>query len=177
MDSISQHLQAIRALFDAAEGRGPPLWLENGWAIDARLGRVTREHGDIDVAFPQDRQGDYLGLLRSLGYGPPEFTDYGFLCWRGELLLDSEPCQESGGEYGFPGFPAGACPLAKEGDLRGYAVRCVSWEAMYFEFLGYLRDIPVQEWREKDHASLRAVEARLTEQVKRWLRELHERGA
>jgi 2''-aminoglycoside nucleotidyltransferase len=177
MDPISQHLAAIRALFDAAEQRALPLWLENGWAIDARLGRVTREHGDIDVAYPQDRGADYLDLLQSLGYSPPEPTDYGFLCWRDGTLLDSEPCHASGDEYGFAGFPAGACPPAKEGALRGYPVRCVSWEAMYFEFLGSLRDIPLQAWRQKDHESLRVVEAHLGEPSKRRLRELLGREA
>jgi aminoglycoside 2''-adenylyltransferase len=177
MDPISQHLQAIQALFDAAEQRALPLWLENGWALDARLGRVTREHGDIDVAYPKDREADYLDVLRALGYGPPEVTDYGCLCWRGDILLDSEPCHESGGEYGFAGYPAGACPLAKEGALRGYPVRCVSWEAMYFEFLGHLREIPLQEWRQKDHESLRVVEAHLAEQTKGRLRGLHEQRA
>jgi aminoglycoside 2''-adenylyltransferase len=174
MAPISQHLQAIRALFDAAEGRGIPLWLENGWAIDARLGVVRREHGDIDVAYPKDREGDYLDLLRTLGYGPRQDTDYGFLCSNGDILLDSEPCHQTGGGYGFAGFPPGACPLAKEGTLRGYPVRCVRWETMYFEFLGYLRDIPQEAWRDKDHESLRVIEAHLGEQSKRGLKELFE---
>jgi hypothetical protein len=115
MDAISRHLQAIQILFDAADERGIHLWLENGWAIDARLGVVSREHGDIDVAYPKDWEEDYVGLLRSLGYGPPEHTDYGFLCWRGDILLDSEPCYRVGDAYGFTGFPPGACRPAKEG--------------------------------------------------------------
>ncbi len=176
MDLISQHVEVIQALFDAAEEAGMPLWLENGWAIDARLGVVSREHGDIDVAYPKDQEERYLGLLRSLGYGPHDYTDYGFLCSRGDILLDSEPCHRTGDGYGFAGFPPGSCPLAKEGVLRGYPVRCVSWGAMYFECLGYLRDIPLAAWRDKDHQSLRVIEAHLSEASKRALREHFGRG-
>ncbi len=168
MDPTSRDLQAIQVLFDAAEEVGLPLWLENGWAIDARRGLISREHGDIDVAYPKDQERRYLDLLLSLGYGPPEHTDYGFLCSRGDILLDSEPCHRTGDGYGFVGFPPGACPLAKEGVLRGYPVRCVSWGAMYFECLGYLRDIPLAAWRDK--------EAHLSEASKRALREHFERG-
>jgi hypothetical protein len=48
---------------------------------------------------------------------------------------------------------------------------------MYCEFLGYLRDLPLQTWREKDHESLRVIEAHLTEQTKGQLRDLYEREA
>lgn len=55
-DLTQRHLVVIRDLFTAAEQRSLPLWLENGWAIDARLRRVTRDHEDIDVVYPQQRE-------------------------------------------------------------------------------------------------------------------------
>ena len=58
-----EHLGAIRTLSTKAEELDILLWLESGWAIDVRLGKVTREHEDIDVAFAADRHMDYLGLL------------------------------------------------------------------------------------------------------------------
>lgn len=169
----AEHIAAIRELFDAAEERDLLLWLENGWAIDARLGRITRDHEDIDVAFPKEREDDYLSLIESLGYARHESTDYGFLRWRGEVLLDSEPCWKKAGEYGFENFPTGSCPLAKEGILQGYAVRCVSWEATYFEILGYIREIPEQQWRPKDFQSLRLVQSSLEEGTKRAMEKRH----
>ncbi len=173
MDENRLQIDAIRALFTAAEARGIPLWLESGWAIDARLGKITRPHEDIDIAFPKDRESEYRGLIESLGYRDHEYLDYGFLSWRGPLCLDSEPCYQTGGEYGFVDFPQGSCPLSKEGTIEGFPVRCVSWEAIYFEILGYIRDIPKNQWRPKDFESLRLVETSLDERIKREMERLH----
>lgn len=167
----AKQLEAIRVLFEVAETHGMSLWLENGWAIDARVGRVTRDHEDIDIAYPRDRERDYFNLIGSLGYTRHEQTDYGTLSWRGDILLDSEPCQQIGDEYNFAGYPRGSCPRAKEGDLGGCRLRCVSWEALYYEILGNIRDIPQENWRAKDYDSLRLVEAHLSEQSRRELRE------
>lgn len=171
MDSTDLQIALIRYLFSEAERRGIPLWLESGWAIDARPGRVTRIHEDIDVAYPKERESDYLALLRELGFGRFQAESYGFLCWRGDILLDSEPCFREGGAYTFPDFPEGSCPVEKEGTLGGYRVRCLSWEAMYAEFLDYEREVPADEWREKDFESLRAIEAHLGEETRQRLRE------
>ena len=173
VDAQAAHVAAIRELIDAAESRGIPLWLESGWAIDARLGSITRPHEDIDIAFPQESAAQYRQLIEELGYGGHEFLDYGFLSWRGGVCLDSEPCHRIGGQYSFVDFPAGSCPDDKEGTILGFPVRCVSWEAIYFEILGYIRDIPREQWRPKDFASLRLVEANLDERVKQELEALY----
>ena len=170
MDATDRQVALIRRLFDGAEARGLPLWLESGWAIDARLGAVTRAHDDVDVAYPQDREAEYLDLLRALGCGPREEEPYGFLCRCGGVLLDSEPCVRVGDAYTFPGFPDGACPPEKEGEIRGVRVRCLSWEAMYVEFAGYAREVPPARWRPKDAESLRLIEAHVPPAVRRALR-------
>jgi aminoglycoside 2''-adenylyltransferase len=172
-DLVATHLAAIRELFDAAEARGMPLWLENGWAIDARLGRITRPHDDVDVAFPKHREGEYREFLESLGYGGHEFLEYGFLSWRGQVCIDSEPCQLVRGGYSFEGFPADSCPGDKEGVIQGFPIRCVSWETLYFETLGYLQTIPETQWRSKDFENRRMIEANLDEQTKQAIRDLH----
>ena len=176
-DPIAIHLAAIRDLFDASESRGMPLWLESGWAIDARLGRVTRQHDDIDVAFPKHREDEYRELIESIGYRGHEFLDYGFLSWRGQVCIDSEPCHVVRGGYSFEGFPAGSCPADKEGVILGFPIRCVSWEALYFEMLGYVQDIPEAQWRPKDFESRRIIEANLEERTKRVIKDLHTRRA
>ncbi|MBV9469439.1 MAG: hypothetical protein JO316_08865 [Abitibacteriaceae bacterium] len=175
MNTISQCVTVIRTLFDEAERRGILLWLENGWAIDARLGSITREHEDIDIAFASDKKAAYRELLATMGFNRHEVTDYGFLSRHNGLLLDSEPCFETNGEYGFENFPGGSCPIEKQGVIEGYNVRCVSWEAMYFEFLGYLDEIPREQWREKDFQSLRLIEAHLNQDQKQLLKDLHTR--
>jgi 2''-aminoglycoside nucleotidyltransferase len=177
-EDISQntvHIEAIRMLFDEAERRGILLWLENGWAIDARVGRSTRDHEDIDVVFPGEREREYHGLISSLGYGKCEETDCGFLSWKDTILLDSERVYKINGQYNFPGFPSGCFPTEKEGIIEGYAVRCVSWEAMYLEYVGYMDETPKHKWRAKDHEGLRIVESHVDSEVRKALNELYRR--
>jgi Aminoglycoside-2''-adenylyltransferase len=41
-------LRVIRAVANSLGTAGIPAWLFGGWALDARIGRITREHGDIE---------------------------------------------------------------------------------------------------------------------------------
>jgi aminoglycoside 2''-adenylyltransferase len=163
---VGAHVHAIEELFEAAEEHDLPLWLESGWAIDARMGRVTRAHADVDIAFPDQRRDDYIDLLDRLRYGAHEFLEYGFLSLRGEVLLDSEPCFPAYDQgYGFPGFPSGSCPHAKEGSINGYAIRCLSWEAIFVELLEYADEVPRALWRAKDHVSWEIARAHVPQDV------------
>ena len=49
-----------------------------------------------------------------------------------------------------------------EGEIHGFRVRCLSWEAMYYEFLGYLDELPKEEWLEKHLASYEIIKSILT---------------
>lgn len=177
MNAIPQQVHLIRTLLDAAERHGIPLWLEGGWAIDARLGRITRAHEDIDIAFAAEHEAAYRDLIHMLGCDRHEEMDYGFLSWRDDVLLDSEPCVLRDGEYNFEDFPGGSCPMEKEGVIDGYRVRCLSWEALYVEFLGYMDEVPQDQWRAKDFESLQLIEAHLDQTTKQALRDQYERAA
>lgn len=41
-------LRIIRAVADTLGAVGIPAWLFGGWGLDARIGRITREHGDVE---------------------------------------------------------------------------------------------------------------------------------
>ena len=174
--TILAHVSAIIELFDAADKVHLPLWLESGWAIDARLGRITRPHEDIDIAFPEERRAEYIGLIEGLGFGAHEFLDYGFLSLRGDVLLDSEPSFLIEGECGSLRFPAGSCPMEKQGSINGRPIRCLSWEAIYVEFLGYASEVPKREWRSKDHHSFAIVQSHICSEIQEQLRRAHLRS-
>jgi hypothetical protein len=56
----------VKALLEVAEILGnlrAPFYFAGGWAIDLHLGRVTREHHDIDVLL---MRSDHLGLHKAL---------------------------------------------------------------------------------------------------------------
>jgi hypothetical protein len=41
-------LRVIRAVVDVLGAGGISAWLFGGWGLDARIGRITREHGDVE---------------------------------------------------------------------------------------------------------------------------------
>jgi aminoglycoside 2''-adenylyltransferase len=133
-----------------------PLWLGSGWAIDARLGNITRPHSDIDFAFPAERHAEFLVILQRLGCGPIEFNNYGFLTMLQGVLLDCEPCELRGDAYELDGLP-NSCPWEKQGRILNKEVRCLSWEAIYWDYLYYLEEVPRSQWRETDHSSFLTV--------------------
>lgn len=128
------------------------------------------------MAFPADRRADYLNLIKSLGYDRYEKMDYGFLTWKGDVLLDSEPCNQSNGEYNLIGFPSGTCPSAKEGTIDGFQVRCVSWKGIYFEFLYYMDETSQDKWRPQDFVSLKVIENKIEEDDRKFLQELYKKS-
>ena len=170
---MDEQIVLIKQLFSRAEELEIPIWLSNGWAIDARLGEITREHGDIDIAYAREKEDAYKDLLARMGFANYESVDYGFLVTKGDILLDSEPCDTLDSEYNFKDFPKNSCPWEKEGVIDNFALRCVSWEALYLEFLYYQDEVPKQEWREKDFTSLEIIENQLAYEQKQILANLY----
>jgi aminoglycoside 2''-adenylyltransferase len=147
------HIELIHQLFSESDKINMPLWLQGGWAIDAKLNRVTREHEDIDIAYPADRSADFLSLLHCLGCAIAEQTSYGFLADMQGILLDCEPCIRIGDRYELEGLPPGTCPLEPTGSLGGKLLRCTSWEAILWDYFYYIEEVPQSEWRPKDFPS------------------------
>ncbi|MGG7613643.1 nucleotidyltransferase domain-containing protein [Streptomyces sp. ZG43] len=70
-----RQLELIGEALGAAGRTGAELWLRGGWAMDFTLGRVTRDHGDIDwFTWAEGAEALARELMR-LGYtevaGPP----------------------------------------------------------------------------------------------------------
>ncbi|SEF18919.1 nucleotidyltransferase domain-containing protein [Jiangella alba] len=69
----------IHAVVDVLRGAGVPAWLFGGWGLDARIGRITREHGDVEL-WVERPDGDR---------GAAALTD------AGAVVLDTQPPEES----------------------------------------------------------------------------------
>jgi lincosamide nucleotidyltransferase A/C/D/E len=49
VDGTAQaQLRVIRHVVDVLSAVNVPVWLFGGWGLDARIGRITRSHGDIE---------------------------------------------------------------------------------------------------------------------------------
>lgn len=44
------------------------VWIGGGWGIDALLGKQTREHRDLDLMHPEDREDDVVRALNGVGF-------------------------------------------------------------------------------------------------------------
>jgi hypothetical protein len=47
-ERVNEQVRVIKAVVNALGAAGISAWLFGGWGLDARIGRITREHGDIE---------------------------------------------------------------------------------------------------------------------------------
>lgn len=58
----------VHRVVDALTGAGCVSWLGGGWGVDALVGRQTRAHRDLDLAFDAKDEAEALTVLQRLGY-------------------------------------------------------------------------------------------------------------
>ncbi len=80
MNSESEaQLRVIRLVHTTLGGRGIRWWLFGGWALDALLGGVTRDHGDIEFWVERKDADAVVDALIEVG----------------AVVLDTQPIEES----------------------------------------------------------------------------------
>src|SRR5258708_40122042 len=60
-------LRVIKAVVNALGAAGISAWLVGGWGLGARIGRITRGHGDIEVWLERADAGPAKGVLSGAG--------------------------------------------------------------------------------------------------------------
>ncbi|NGZ77348.1 nucleotidyltransferase domain-containing protein [Saccharibacillus alkalitolerans] len=71
MQTLSQtekQLGLLREIGDLFDEIGEPFWLRGGWAIDFRVGRVLREHDDLDLVAMLSAERPIAGRLEAAGF-------------------------------------------------------------------------------------------------------------
>ncbi|UQN08634.1 nucleotidyltransferase domain-containing protein [Deinococcus sp. QL22] len=164
------HLNLMSQVVFAAARLDLPVWIGGGWAIDARLGRITREHDDIDLTFPVERRGEFETLIVDLQGRITAELDYGFLAEAQGVLLDCEPAHWNGVSYEIDDAPPGSCPEQIEGHLEGLALRCNSWEALMWDYFFYADEVPRLQWPAKHTHSYALARSALGEEAMHRLR-------
>ena len=65
-------LRIIGEIRDGLASANVQWWLFGGWAVDFHLGRVTRDHGDIEFYFWRNDAEALATALRRIGFVPVE---------------------------------------------------------------------------------------------------------
>ena len=76
-ERATAQLRVIRAVVDVLGAAGISAWLFGGWGLDARIGRITREHGDVEFWLERTDAGRSKAVLveagaTALATQPPE---------------------------------------------------------------------------------------------------------
>jgi hypothetical protein len=66
-ERTGQQLRLIRKVVAITQAADIPAWLFGGWGLDARIGRITREHGDVEFWVERIHAGRSKALLAAAG--------------------------------------------------------------------------------------------------------------
>ena len=156
---MTAQLRIIKAVVNALDAADISAWLFGGWGLDARIGRITREHGDVEFWVERTDAGRSKAVLTGAGATalatqPPEeaceFT------WDGvdfsTAYFDRQPDGSSIqllGRWSDWLFPPGS--LGDEpGTLNGMPVLAMSVAGMLAMKDQYPRLRNGRPWRQKD---------------------------
>jgi lincosamide nucleotidyltransferase A/C/D/E len=159
MDEVTQaQLRTIGGVVDALAAAKVSVWLFGGWGLDARIGRVTRSHGDIEFWVRRSdgaRSKDALVNAGSeaLATQPPEEACE--FVWDGVNFSTAYFNRRANGTFSPKGrwsdwvFPSGSFD-EKPGSLDGAPVPAMSVAGMLAMKEQYPTLRNGRPWRDKD---------------------------
>jgi hypothetical protein len=66
-ERATAQVRVIKAVVNALGTTEIPAWLFGGWGLDARIGRITREHGDVEFWVERSNAGRSKAVLVEAG--------------------------------------------------------------------------------------------------------------
>ncbi len=167
-DKTRRQLDVIKAVAAALDAAGIRAWLFGGWGLDARVGHITREHGDVEFWIERvDSERSKTVLVTAgataLETQPPtescEFT------WRGTDFSTAYFDRQPDGAFSQPDgrwsdwlFPPGSF-TDESVVLEGYPVLTMSSAGMLAMKEQYPRLRHGGPWRAKDVADIATLQA------------------
>ncbi|HUC21953.1 MAG TPA: hypothetical protein VMA73_04545 [Streptosporangiaceae bacterium] len=165
-------LHVIKAVLKTLGAVDIPAWLFGGWGLDARLGRITREHGDVEFWLERIHAERSKAVLAGAGATPLTTQPPAEACefiWEGvdfsTAYFDRQPdgsfSQPQGrwSDWRFPPGSFGDDP----GTLDGTEVRAMSVSgmlAMKEQFPSLRNGGP---WRQKDIGDIAILQGLVAE--------------
>lgn len=138
----------VHRFLDLVEALGIEVWIDGGWAVDALLGRHTRQHADLDIGLPTGDAPRLREALREQGFGVEAqgYRVHNYVLEHDDgrridlHLFDLVP---DGSGYTYGGDESRQYPathFAVTGTIGGRAVRCVEPATLVLFHTGYLHD-------------------------------------
>jgi len=141
-------------LIDLFEEHGIEVYVDGGWAVDALMGRQTRDHSDLDIALPHSQVSVLREILAAMGFGPmprPDTRECNFVLVDAkgrEVDVHSYALDENGNNT--YGVEYRAEHFTGTGVINGRSVRCIAPEWLVKFHSGYELD-------ENDHRDVRLL--------------------
>ena len=164
-DLASRQLTALGEITRRFDDERIGFWLSGGWAVDFRLGRVTRPHSDVDLVVATADADRVSVVMAELGFQPrPSPMPQAIALFdRNDVRVEVTFIEEGpGGETVTPGYEhwpwdEGSFPddLVTLAAITLRAVSAAGLLAMKRDWQGYLGDPP----RPHDVADIAALEA------------------
>ena len=166
MDKNEAQLELIRELFAECESRNLRIWLLGGWGIDALLGRISREHNDIDILAEASSKENLLAAIEHIGGESADKpmgwrfcknnvrVDVTFILYAADGTPISDLKKEDPNVYPWP---PSSFPDECNGRLPSLSCRAISWEAQYVAKAGYKDVFPDTALRSKDDLDLETI--------------------
>jgi lincosamide nucleotidyltransferase A/C/D/E len=141
---MSMSADAVVTLLDALGDAGVEVAVAGGWAVDALVGRATREHGDLDLAVEAGDAERAAATMRGLGFRVVADELPGRLVLGdGVRSVDLHPVVRDASGIGRQTsrdgevfvYPPGSTDAA--GVIGGRSVRCLTPELLVTFHLGY----------------------------------------
>jgi lincosamide nucleotidyltransferase A/C/D/E len=170
-DTTRSQIDLIAEITAATTDAGVPTWLFGGWGLDARIGRVTRAHGDIEF-WVDHVDADLVqqtlveaGMTVRDTQPPEEATEYdrdGTWFSTAYFLARPGGTFTSRGRFDDWTFPMGSFP-DEPVILEGLPIRAMSVAGMLAMKEQYPRLRNGRPWRDKDVRDIEVMRAMLGE--------------
>ncbi len=128
---MKKTLQLISSLFKKAKIK---FWLFGGYALDAAVGKITREHKNIDFLIERDDVGKAVSILEDNGFRISFIKDK-IISTKEDEVINLIPIELEGSQYVIPVLTAEIkIPLKymdSEGSLEGLVLPRIPNELLY----------------------------------------------
>lgn len=129
---------------------GLNICIDGGWAVDALLGRQTRQHGDLDIALPISQVIALRTLLGTQGFievPRPDSWEHNFVLLSADgETIDVHAYELNADGSNKAGVPYCADQLCGDGAISGVKVRCVPPDWLVRFHTGY--DVDQGDWHD-----------------------------